>query len=137
MTMTTEIRCCGTWTEYPAPGRDTQCPACGTTWTVLGLLLETIEAKAGSAGQPGIERLAGEARELARILREPGNDTGARHAAFAGLAVEVTGYDTSGPFPRAQVRYLASPGTPQEWVAADAITGTWNHHGTTTEQETS
>ena len=43
-------------------------------------------------------------------------------ATFAGLAVEVTGYDTTGPYPKARVRYLASPNTPAEWVAADAVT---------------
>lgn len=43
------------------------------------------------------------------------------HGTFAGLGVEITGYDDSGPFPRARVRYLSSPHTSQEWVAADAV----------------
>jgi hypothetical protein len=42
---------------------------------------------------------------------------------FQGLAVEVLDREGGGPFPRVRVRYLASPSTPAEWVAADAIAG--------------
>ena len=60
-------------------------------------------------------------------------------ATFAGLNVEIIRYDTSGPFPRAQIRYLASPDTPAEWVAADAVCLTpviVTENGITTDTET-
>jgi len=32
--MQPQIQCCGIWTDYPEPGRDTQCPVCKSTFTV-------------------------------------------------------------------------------------------------------
>jgi hypothetical protein len=40
---------------------------------------------------------------------------------FAGLAVEVLERAAGAGFPIVRIRYLASPATPSEWVAADAI----------------
>lgn len=39
MTMTApscrpQIQCCGVWTDYPVPGRTTECPVCQTVFTV-------------------------------------------------------------------------------------------------------
>jgi hypothetical protein len=29
-----QIRCCGAWIDYPAPGREAQCPVCSSVFTV-------------------------------------------------------------------------------------------------------
>lgn len=33
-----ELECCGVWTEYPTPGRDTECPECKTTFHVSEII---------------------------------------------------------------------------------------------------
>lgn len=92
---TAEIKCCGQWTNYPSPGRDTQCAVCGTTFTVpdqdallrLSAQLERITLTAELAAQIWTgpddgDRLRARLAEVARLadaagaLLPSGNVTG-------------------------------------------------------------
>jgi hypothetical protein len=72
---TAEIQCCGQWTPYPKPGQDTWCPGCGTVFTVpepaavLGLTLDTIEAKTRPGPDADIALLRATLAEIGRLTR--------------------------------------------------------------------
>lgn len=41
-----QIQCCGVWTDYPSPHMTTQCPVCGTVFTVKATLTRKRPPKA-------------------------------------------------------------------------------------------